>query len=118
MSLKEQIAADSAIFINTDDFAESATYEGIHIVGILEYNDGQLTGNPYNNEGQSTKGLYYLTAADVIKIRTELNRAEGQEIQGGDQIIYAGRIWYVIRLKAVEFGVYTLEISSSESAWG
>jgi hypothetical protein len=118
MSVKEQIAADANIFINENDFAEQATYEGVQIIGILDYDNGQLSGNPYNNEGQSTKGLYYLTAANVIKIGTELNRSSGYEIQGVDQIIHAGRTWYVIRLKAVEIGIYTLEISSNESAWG
>jgi hypothetical protein len=118
MSLKDQMAADAAIFFNVGEIAELATYQGVQIIGILDYDNGQLSGNPYNNEGQSAKGLYYISVVDIAKIGAELSRTEGQEILGGDQIVHAGTIWYVFRVRAIEGGICTIEVGSKESAWG
>lgn len=66
MALKDQMAADvAAIFLNTSEFAESITYNGMPLLAIVELGEDRADGNEFTNEGLSARATVWISASDV-----------------------------------------------------
>ena len=80
MTLKDQIAADKSIFQNTDEFGESAVYNGVPIVVIETGSSEFKTGSPG----------YVLPVFTVLVHSDDVTRPEA-----GDAVTFRGRQYSV-----------------------
>lgn len=97
MTLKQQIAADAAVFFNAGEFAESATYNGTSIEVIPEIGQTLQPGNTVDSDGTSARALFWVKAADVAAP------------DSGDMIVHDGKEWQVVRIAESDGTVHYLE---------
>lgn len=95
MALKQQIAADIAVFFN--EFAEPATYNGANIDVIPEIGQTLQPGNTVDSDGTSSRALFWVKAADV------------SAPDSGDLIVYDGKEWQVVRVAESDGAAHCLE---------
>ena len=85
MTLQEQITSDLAVFFDTDEFAETVSYNGSDIPAIIEYG-GPGAGGPAK------------TAVIEVKVSDVANPSYR------DTVVISGDTWHVYRIQSQ--GVY------------
>jgi hypothetical protein len=105
MTIKEQILADNAIFLDTDAFAEQITYNGTPITAVVALGDSSLRGDTFERKGRSAVGMIQVSVLDVPKPNT------------GDVIVHQSVTWKVARILESDFALHVLQIITEESPW-
>lgn len=105
MSLKNQIIADTAIYLNTDEFAEKITYNGTEITAVFELGETNTRGNQFSSDGQSDIASVWVSETDVPSPVND------------DEVINKGKTWRVSRILEDGGGMYRLELTGNESAF-
>lgn len=105
MTLKDQIAADVAIFFNTDEFAEQVTYNGVSILVVPEIGETNQRGNGIVSDGRSDKAYFWVEVSEV------------PNPVAGDTISHLSKTWSVVRVAEGDGGMYKLECVANESPW-
>ena len=105
MSLKEQMAADvSAVFFNTDEFAETVTYNGASIVAIPEIGESNKKGNEFSGDGSADRAEFCVKATDIA------------DPVPGDVIVHNSKSWIVVRVLESDNAMHRLLCTGSQSA--
>lgn len=103
-SLKDQMASDvEAIFLNEDEFADTAIYNGKFIVVVPEIGPDKQAGNTFVPDGQSDRAIFWVNANDV-----------NNPIQG-DILLHMGKAWRVARVLESGGGMHKLECTAEEA---
>jgi hypothetical protein len=103
MSIKSQIIADNAIFLDLNAFAEQITYNGIKISAIVVIGDSSIKGDTFESKGRSAVGTIKVSSIDV----------PAPEI--GDQVIINSTTWEVTRLLESDYAMVKLQIITGET---
>lgn len=106
MSLKEQLAQDADVFLNTSEFAEPLLYNGASIQAVLERGLEFAPGNTFTGEGQSARAELQVAVMDVPSPKP-------QDIVETDD----GICWQVARILDSDAAMHRLELISQESPW-
>lgn len=111
MSLKEQLADDTALFLNSDEMAETVTYDGSAILAVVDR--GTLTrdgieGNEIaTTDGTSVRAEIFVAVEDV------------PSPQRGDRILdSSGTSWCVMYANESDAGLHALVCVADENPWG
>ncbi|MDF2631429.1 MAG: hypothetical protein K0Q85_25 [Caproiciproducens sp.] len=104
MSVKDAMAEDMAIFLNEEEFAEEIEYNGEKIMAIPDIGRSNEKGNTFTSDGATDRACFEISADDVLNPQT------------GDQIMYKGKEWTVIRMIATDGYMTTVECTANESA--
>lgn len=105
MTLKDQIAKDNSIFLNTDEHGDLVQYNGVEIVAVIETGPDLEKGNVFTSEGTSSRAEAYVSVQDVPSPKS------------GDTILHNGVTWEVARVLQTDSGLHRLELISEESPW-
>lgn len=105
MTLRDQLIADNAIFLNADEFAEGITYNGKPILAVVAIGDSALRGDTFEKQGLVAVGTVNVSTLDVPEPET------------GDSIVYNDIIWTVARILETDFAMHKLQIITGESAF-
>lgn len=104
MTLNERMAADvAAVFLNTAEFGDAATYNGVPVTVVTELGPDRAAGNTFTSDGQADRAVFWVRTGDVPDPAT------------GDVIIYAGKSWRVARMLESGGGMHKLECTASEA---
>lgn len=102
MTLKEQMAADNAVFFNTDEFADETTYTPA---------SGDALVIDYIDDSQSPGIMPDIVPADE---KTILVPSAGLSPQKGDQFLIDGESWHLSQVIEKEAGIFRLRLSRAE----
>lgn len=106
MSLADDIAADlTAHHFNTDEFAESVTYNGTTIAAVVEYGEDPATPKSYAGAGarsQVERADLWVKVADVARPAYR------------DTVVIGGRTWYVRGVLSGDGFVWRIHIETNE----
>lgn len=108
MTLKTQMAADAAaVFMNENEFADRATYNGASIPVVAEPGPDKMSGNTFTSDGQADRAVFWVRETDV------------SEPEEGDEIIHKNKEWRVARVLESGGGMHKLECTANEAVgWG
>ena len=101
MSLKDQMAADAAIFFNTNEFGEQVLYNGVKITAIVDIGEGIRRSQ---TENRGITGYFEVKKADV----------PNPEV--GDIIVADGVEWSFIEIASSDSISYVLKFIANGSA--
>lgn len=97
MSLKDVMAADAAIFFNSNEFAEAATYNGVQIDVVPEIGAELQDGNAVEKEGSADRAIFWVKKSDVSSPKA------------GDVIVFESKTWRVVRLISTDAVMHSVE---------
>ncbi len=99
MTLKSQILSDLPVFFNTDDFAETITYNGVSIKAIVDY------GEYYGDE----TGRRNAARANITVRHSDVSTPAYD-----DSVIIDGTTWRVFNIEEGDGYTWSLNLISSE----
>lgn len=105
MTLKDQMNDDVSVFLNTEEFAKTVTYNGAEIKAVVVLEVDRDKGNTFSNRGQSARAVISVACADVVSP------------QQGDRII-GDYDWQVARILETDEAMHKLECIANESPFG
>lgn len=101
MTLKDQMAADTAIFFNVNEMADPATYNGQPITVIA--NIGR--SNDPDSEGSADKATFEVMVSEVNNPKS------------GDVLEHKDKPWYFDYVESTDGIIMVLAFSANESAY-
>jgi len=99
MTFKSQLTTDMSVFLNTDEFAETITYNGSPIDAIVDY------GEDLDDVKNGTNSIADTIQVMVSDVATPAYR---------DAVIIGGNTYAVLRRKSGDGYTWTLEIYRGE----
>ena len=101
MTLKEQITADMTVFFDTDEFAQTITYNGTDIPALVEY------GEDLDMEGGATGSLL---ARAIITLRVADVPAPAYR----DEVVIGSMAWRVLTVDGGDDYTWRLNLFRDE----
>lgn len=106
MTHKAQMAIDTQQFLNTDEFAETVSYNGDAIAAVVERGKTRESGNTFTSEGEADRAMVWVKATDVAS-----------PVIGDVIVIADGTSWEVSRILESDQAMHCLECIANESPW-
>ncbi len=98
MTLRTQMATDLADVFDTDTFAETVTYAGSSVTGIVDYGEDQ----ELDTDATATRATLYVRASEVADPTYR------------DEVVIGSDTWYVLRVVQGDADVWELELMRDE----
>lgn len=105
MSFKDHIAADIATFINSDEFADEHTIDGVTLPAVVD--SEEATGAP----------LSYAEGVFADKKTVYVNAEKLGYLPVEEQLMQLDDVQYIVRQVNKEMGMLVIKLERNADAW-
>lgn len=134
MGFRETLEADTSVFLNADEFADTVSYNGADITAIIEIGATNSPGVGFSSEGESDKGFLWVKASSIewpkpgdavtnwrsgaLESRTigdDATVLAEDAANAGEVLVdlFGGATWHVVRIAESDGHMHRLEITSN-----